>query len=289
MKFRSASDRSNSKKQRLLKLQPCAGAFTLIELLVVIAIIAILAAMLLPALARAKERGRRAVCMSNMKQMGLGYAIYGSDNQDKLPPRVADPNQQTYSHMGSYMFRDISSPQNLPSYGVNGQLVPITEPGLNHGVFYRENIIAAGKSFYCPSAVPDIGVSGFGGNYEVYLTSSGQWPAYDNRSGANPYVRSSYFNYPLTNKGNPPVFTPWLRSFAAKTSELSPSLPVMTDVMTSLAQLSHVTGKDSPTLNILWGDMHVKAAGNKDAFDPTLWTGATDNITICKILSKMTP
>ena len=68
------------------------NSFTLIELLVVVAIIGILVTILMPSLSKAKEMARRAVCLSNLKQMGTVSTLYGNDNSGRLNPSLGPGN-----------------------------------------------------------------------------------------------------------------------------------------------------------------------------------------------------
>jgi prepilin-type N-terminal cleavage/methylation domain-containing protein len=96
----NASDHSRFDGLRCHEFKPRTGrAFTLIELLVVIAIIGILAALLLPALAGAKERGRRTACKGHIRQFLLAAQMYASDNDEHLPSGLSDNRNYWDEHI----------------------------------------------------------------------------------------------------------------------------------------------------------------------------------------------
>jgi len=123
--------------------------FTLIELLVVIAIIAILAAMLLPALARAKERASRAVCITNLKQLGLALHIYAQDWGGWFP--ILDQREG----------KDAQSKTNRSLALLTGQTVP-DEGGVAHPALDSPAYVTDAKLFICPStpSTPDPDIPG---------------------------------------------------------------------------------------------------------------------------------
>ena len=109
--------------------------FTLIELLVVIAVIAVLMAILLPALQRAREQGKRVACLSNLKQLQLAWGIYADDFNGRIVNGAASWGQNPWARMPS----DYSSPKEAQETFAKGALYPYCP---------------SPKIFKCPTGVP---------------------------------------------------------------------------------------------------------------------------------------
>ena len=147
---------------------PKTNRFTLIELLVVVAIIAILASMLLPALTKAREMGRRAACIGNLRDLALTYTFYAEEYDGKLPLFFHNSKQ-----MNHFIWHG----------GVSGN--PTYQPHwLFQGVLYSEGVLGDIRQLYCPSESDES---------RRFNTASNPWPKIDFTN-----TLSSYGNRPVT-------------------------------------------------------------------------------------------
>ena len=133
------------RKKLEMKTSRNRNGFTLIELLVVIAIIAILAALLLPALAAAKEKARQISCLNNLKEKGVALFMYAGDNRDLVPVCRYSGSVTDISQTRSYYLSKCRQRVETPL-----TLMTLTRYGGESRIVLYNEAIANGKSFYCP-------------------------------------------------------------------------------------------------------------------------------------------
>ncbi len=250
-------------------------AFTLIELLVVIAIIAILAAMLLPALAKAKSKALRTVCLSQLKQCAIGSLLYAADSSDMFPTWTHPATGAVNLMRGTWYSRYVWSGN--PLTRVPRTIQPPTVFGAgqfqNLGYLYPTKYAGSGKIFFCPSYKVDalLGM----GRYSI--------PEFMSSDGGGD-VRSGY------------MFNPWVRNpvgaadeyrIMQKTSDIKQRKILIMDYLgsqTTLDQLAHASDKG---WQVAFNDGSASFAKSAQAITLSQTMADYDNVTLTNILTLL--
>jgi prepilin-type N-terminal cleavage/methylation domain-containing protein len=233
-------------------MQTKKAGFTLIELLVVIAIIALLFAILLPSLQRAKEAARRAVCSSQLRQVGTAMAAYAADWENLLP------------YYGDEMHPYALYRSELQWLDAQGK--PIAT---KLACLYEAGHITEPKVFYCPSNRLALY------RFQSY-TDPKPWGTLPQRfnaedgQGHNQWVRMGYTYYPTDPRSPMDASIQAPQTVAKSIDKLDPRLPYMTDIIRHRDEISHKRQK-TYAVNALFSDGHVVLCNDEYVFKDEVW------------------
>lgn len=247
--------------------------FTLIELLVVIAIIALLLAIVMPALSSVKERARRTVCASNLSQIGKGIGVYASTYDDKVPhPFTPNYNFESWTYTMHTVY--------LVDLNATTDSEKISAGPFGIGNLHGAGILEGGEVFYCPSS-PKQDNQGYRYRYDDYRGRF-DWPYVSQEVqnlgvGVTNRVRIPYHYYPQGRKRKQ-LANGHIREYANRSSDLNANSIIMTDLLEAEERFAHrgAIGKRGGA-NTMFGDFSVKFNNSAEVFDQEFWRNEASN------------
>jgi prepilin-type N-terminal cleavage/methylation domain-containing protein len=222
-------------------------AFTLVELLVVIGIIAVLIAMLLPALQKAREQAILVNCASNMRQIGLASLTYAHNNRDYLPI----PGQYWDSNNPANGRHRLQSP--FYTYQVKSNATPFQiERVVQLGLLFATKFMQSAEGCYCPGGLDD---PTFG-----YNTLPKPWPEVVSADYRSSYSYNAYYNNNarIENYHNSGTFAFGQQSAFPRVSRYPKTKLLATDLIDTPLNITHKGRGIKPAWNCLFIDGHVQ-------------------------------